>query len=142
VNLSAFTVAAMVGQWHPDQRLSDYRGLVRESPGAGWALAFALLALAGLPPAVVGLMAKVVVFDAAAGPATWLAIVMAVNVVIGLVYYAMWLRELFRPAEATDAAPYDVPLGVGLAIGLTFAAGAVFSVLPGWLLDPVLAVLG
>jgi NADH-quinone oxidoreductase subunit N len=142
VNLGAFAVAALVGQRHPEQRLSDYRGLVRESPVAGWALAFALLALAGLPPAVVGLMAKVVVFDAAAGPATWLAVVMAVNVVIGLVYYALWLRELFLPARATDAPPHDVPAGVGLAIGLTFAAGVVFSVLPGWLLDPVLASLG
>jgi hypothetical protein len=35
-----------------------------------------------------------------------------------------------------------VPNGVGAAIGMTFAAGVVFSVLPGLLLDPVLAALG
>jgi NADH-quinone oxidoreductase subunit N len=142
VNLSAFAVAAVVGTRYPAQRLSDYRGLVRDEPGAGWPLAFALLALAGLPPGVVGLLAKVVVFDAAAGTATWLAVVMAVNVAIGLVYYARWLAELFLPGEAEGASAYDVPNGVGVAIGMTFTAGLVFSVLPGWLLDPVLAVLG
>jgi F0F1-type ATP synthase assembly protein I len=35
-----------------------------------------------------------------------------------------------------------VPNGVGVAIGMTFVAGVLFSVLPGWLLDPVLAALG
>ena len=142
VNLGAFAVAAVVGTRYPGQRLTDYRGLVRDEPGAGWALAFALVALAGLPPGMVGLLAKVVVFDAAAGPATWLAVVMAVNVAIGLVYYARWLAELFRPPVTEGASRYDVPNGVAVAIGMTFTAGVVFSVFPGWLLDPVLGVLG
>jgi NADH-quinone oxidoreductase subunit N len=142
LNLGAFAVAALVGTRHHRQRLSDYRGLVREEPGAGWPLAFALVALAGLPPGIIGLLAKVVVLDAVAGPATWLAVVMAVNVAIGLVYYALWLRELFRPAEVEGASRYDVPNGVAVAIGMTFMAGLLFSVLPGWLLDPVLSVLG
>jgi len=139
VNLGAFAVAAVVGTRYPAQRLEDYRGLVHDEPGAGWALAFALLALAGLPPSVVGLVAKVVVFDAVSGPATWLAVVMAVNVAIGLVYYARWLRELFRPSVVEGANRYDVPNGVAVAIGITLTAGIVFSVLPGLLLDPVLA---
>ena len=142
VNLGAFAVAAVVGTRYPAQRLTDYRGLIRDEPGAGWALAFALVALAGLPPGIIGLLAKVVVFDAAAGPATWLAVVMAVNVAIGLVYYARWLAELFRPPVTEGASRYDVPNGVAVAIGMTFTAGVVFSVFPGWLLDPVLGVLG
>jgi NADH-quinone oxidoreductase subunit N len=142
VNLGAFAVATVVGTPYPRQRLSDYRGLIREEPGAGWALAFALVALAGLPPGVIGLLAKVVVFDAAAGPATWLAVVMAINVAIGLVYYVRWLMELFRPADVASGSTYDVPNGVGVAIGMTFMAGVGFSVFPGLLLDPILAVLG
>jgi NADH-quinone oxidoreductase subunit N len=142
VNLGAFAVAAVVGTRYPRQRLSDYRGLIQQEPWAGWALAFALVALAGLPPGVVGLLAKVLVFDAAAGPATWLAVVMAVNVAIGLVYYAKWLMELFRPSAVPAGSTYDVPNGVGVAIGLTFTAGIVFSVFPGLLLDPVMSVLG
>jgi hypothetical protein len=31
---------------------------------------------------------------------------------------------------------------VAVAIGMTLTAGVVFSVFPGWLLDPVLGVLG
>lgn len=142
INLGAFAVAAVVGTRYPGQRLSDYRGLIREEPLAGWALAFALVALAGLPPGVIGLLAKVLVFSSAAGPATWLAVVMALNVAIGLVYYARWLLELFRPADVEGASAYDVPNGVGAAIGITFTAGVVFSVLPGLLLDPVLIGLG
>lgn len=142
INLGAFAVAAVVGTRHPGQRLADYRGLVREEPGAGWALAFALVALAGLPPGVIGLLAKVVVLDAVAGPVTWLAVVMAVNVAIGLVYYALWLRELFRPAEVAGTSTYNVPNGVAVAIGMTFTAGLLFSVLPGWLLDPLLSITG
>ena len=141
VNLCAFGVATVVGTRYPAQRLVDYRGLVREEPLAGWGLAFALVALAGLPPGVIGLLAKVVVFSSAAGPATWLAIVMAVNVAIGLVYYARWLMELFRPAETAGASTYDVPNGVGAAVGMTLTAAVVFSVVPGLLLDPVLAAL-
>ncbi|HEU4512173.1 MAG TPA: NADH-quinone oxidoreductase subunit N [Nocardioidaceae bacterium] len=142
INLGAFAVAAVVGTRHYGQRLTDYRGLVREEPLAGWALAFALVALAGLPPGIIGLLAKVIVFSSAAGPATWLAVVMAVNVAIGLVYYARWLMELFRPAAVEGASTYDVPNGVGVAIGMTFTAGVVFSVMPGLLLDPVLTALG
>lgn len=141
VNLGAFAVAAVVGTRYPAQRLADYRGLIRDEPGAGWPLAFALVALAGLPPGIVGLLAKVVVLDVTAGPATWLAVVMAVNVAIGLVYYVRWLRELFRPGLVEGASRYDVPNGVGAAIGMTFTAGLVFSVFPGVLLDPVLRAL-
>ena len=99
------------------------------------------MALAGLPPGIIGLLAKVVVFDAAAGPATWLAVVMAVNVAIGLVYYARWLAELFRPAAGGAVGATTYPTGWRSAIGMTFTAGVLFSVFPGWLLDPVLAVL-
>src|SRR5680860_115784 len=141
VNLGAFAVATVVGTRYPRQRLSDYRGLIREEPWAGWALAFALVALAGLPPGIIGLLAKVLVFSSAAGPVTWLAVVMAVNVAIGMVYYVRWLMELFRPATVDGASTYDVPNGVGIAIGMTFTAGIVFSIFPGLLLDPVLAVL-
>lgn len=141
INLGAFAVAAVVGTRYPAQRLRDYRGLIAQEPAAGWPLAFALVALAGLPPGIVGLVAKVTVFDAAAGPATWLAMVMAVNVAIGLVYYVRWLRELFVRSDEPAGSSYDVPNGVGIAIGATFTAGVVLSIVPGLLLDPILAVV-
>ncbi len=141
LNLGAFAVVALVDTRHDRQLLVDYRGLAAQEPGAGWPLAFALVGLAGVPPGIAGLLAKVVVIDAASG-VPWLAVVMALNVAVGLAYYARWLREVVRPASSADASTYDVPLGLGAAIGMTLTAGVWFSVVPGWLLDPLVVVLG
>ncbi|MFF4604179.1 NADH-quinone oxidoreductase subunit N [Streptomyces sp. NPDC001339] len=104
VNLGAFAVAALVARTRPANRLTDYRGLYQRRPLVALALGFFLLCLAGLPPGIIGLFAKVVVFSAAvdAGLA-WLAVVMAVNVVIALYYYLQWTAVLFRGAEAAGA---------------------------------------
>jgi NADH-quinone oxidoreductase subunit N len=65
-------------------------------------LAFFLACLAGLPPGLAGLFAKIVVFRGVlAGGYGWLAVIMAVNTVIGLYYYLAWASRLFgaRPDE-------------------------------------------
>jgi NADH-quinone oxidoreductase subunit N len=103
VNLGAFSVVAALQQPGSHGRLDDHRGLVRTHPLAAAALAFFLLCLAGLPPGIVGLFAKVTVFrtavDAGLG---WLAVVMALNVVVALVYYLTWTALLFRPATGQE----------------------------------------
>ncbi|GHG76231.1 NADH-quinone oxidoreductase subunit N [Streptomyces griseocarneus] len=101
VNLGAFAVAALVARTSPANRITDYRGLYARRPLAALALGFFLLCLAGLPPGVIGLFAKVTVFSAAIDAGLgWLAVVMAVNVVIALYYYLQWTAVLFRGAEA------------------------------------------
>ncbi len=115
VNLGAFAVVALVAHAaarpgaSTGLRLTDHRALYATRPLAALALGFFLLCLAGLPPGVIGLFAKVAVFstvvDAGLG---WLAVVMAVNVVIALYYYLQWTAALFRaptPAEAPATAP-------------------------------------
>ena len=104
VNLGAFAVAALVARTHPGNRLSDYRGLYATRPFTALALAFFLLCLAGLPPGIIGLFGKVTVFSAAVDAGLgWLAVVMAVNVVIALYYYLQWTAALFRtPAHAGE----------------------------------------
>lgn len=106
VNLGAFAVAALVARTRPANRITDYRGLYHRRPVVALALGFFLLCLAGLPPGIIGLFAKVTVFSAAvdAGLA-WLAVIMAVNVVIALYYYLQWTTVLFRGAEDTAGAP-------------------------------------
>lgn len=75
--------------------LEDHRGLLRAHPWTATALAFALLTLAGLPPAVVGLVAKVVALRPVAGDGTWwLAVVAALNVALGIAVYLRWLAVL------------------------------------------------
>ncbi|MFK8908862.1 NADH-quinone oxidoreductase subunit N [Streptomyces sp. YS-3] len=106
VNLGAFAVAALVARTRPLNRIADYRGLYAERPFAALALGFFLLCLAGLPPGIIGLFAKVTVFSAAVDAGLgWLAVVMAFNVVIALYYYLRWTAVLFRAPEEAEASP-------------------------------------
>ncbi|MEQ4208120.1 NADH-quinone oxidoreductase subunit N [Actinopolymorpha sp. B9G3] len=158
VNLGAFSVVAVTaGGRGSDARgsaggrpagggrmLADYRGMAWSRPLRACALAFFLLALAGLPPGVIGLFGKVVIFRAAIdGGAGWLAVVMAVNVVIALAYYLYWAALLFLPPQArgrpVDGVRLDpamagrrlaTPWPAGIAVGLTAVLGVVLSVAP------------
>ncbi|WP_407675145.1 NADH-quinone oxidoreductase subunit N [Phaeacidiphilus oryzae] len=145
VNLGAFAVVAGGGS---ALRVDDFRGLFSRRPALALAMAFFLLCLAGLPPGVVGLFGKVVVFrsaiDAGLG---WLAVVMALNVVVALYYYVLWTARLFAPAAVAPAGPVgpaapssalsappaaartlSTPLACGIAV--TLLLGVVLSVYP------------
>lgn len=132
LNLAAFGVVAVVSRHSPASTLEEYRGLVHAEPVSAVVLGFALLALAGLPPGVAGLWAKVIIVDSAvSGGAGWLAIAVAVNTVIGLVYYLRWTVMLFSSVPDQRAVPtYEMSTTSGMAIGLAMAAGLVLSVLP------------
>ncbi len=140
MNLGAFAVVTLVGRHRPANRLLDYRALGRTEPLTAFALAFFLACLAGLPPGLLGLFAKVVVFQA---PVTqgvgWLAVVMAVNVVIGLFYYLGWAALLYARPGGAAAAPrppsYRISWSDGLAIGITLGAALWLSVLPRMVLE-------
>ncbi|MEU6517378.1 NADH-quinone oxidoreductase subunit N [Streptomyces sp. NPDC046978] len=130
VNLGAFAVAALVGRTRTLNRITDYRGLYASNPLAALFLAFFLLCLAGLPPGIIGLFAKVTVFSAAVDAGLgWLAVVMAVNVVIALFYYLQWTALLFR---APDGEPekHRVPAPLTAAIALTAVLGVALSGAP------------
>jgi NADH-quinone oxidoreductase subunit N len=149
VNLGAFAVVALVSRTHPTGRLGDYRGLYASRPLAALALGFFLLCLAGLPPGVIGLFAKVTVFSTAVDAGLgWLAVVMAVNVVIALYYYLQWTAVLFRapakapapaaePATPQPTAPATralairaVPVSLTAVIGLAAVLGIALSGAP------------
>jgi NADH-quinone oxidoreductase subunit N len=103
VNIGAFAVVVAVSAVGAVD-VDDVTGLARRQPMLGLAFVFALLCLAGLPPGVIGLLAKVVVFQSAVdGDLTWLAVVMAVNVAIGLVYYLRVIVAVAAPAPEPPA---------------------------------------
>ncbi|MCX4908037.1 NADH-quinone oxidoreductase subunit N [Streptomyces sp. NBC_00878] len=130
VNLGAFAVAALVARTKPLNRVSDYRGLYASRPLAALVLGFFLLCLAGLPPGIIGLFAKVTVFSAAVDAGLgWLAVVMAVNVVIALFYYLQWTTLLFRAPEG-EPETHRVPAPLTAAIALTAALGIALSGAP------------
>ncbi|BCL30024.1 NADH-quinone oxidoreductase subunit N [Streptomyces aurantiacus] len=130
VNLGAFAVAALVARTKPLNRISDYRGLYASRPLAALVLGFFLLCLAGLPPGIIGLFAKVTVFSAAVDAGLgWLAVVMAVNVVIALFYYLQWTTLLFRAPEG-EPESHRVPAPLTVAIALTAVLGVALSGAP------------
>ncbi|SED18707.1 NADH dehydrogenase subunit N [Streptomyces sp. 2231.1] len=130
VNLGAFAVAALVGRGRALNRITDYRGLYTANPLTALLLAFFLLCLAGLPPGVIGLFAKVTVFSSAVDAGLgWLAVVMAVNVVIALFYYLQWTALLFRAPEG-ETARHRVPAPLTAALALTGVLGVALSGAP------------
>ena len=141
MNLGAFSVVTLMGRHRPTNELEDYRGLGRTEPLSAFALGFALACLAGLPPGLLGLFAKVVVFQAPVNQGTgWLAVVMAVNVVIGLYYYLAWAALLWtRSPDAAGRAArppsYRISWSDGVAIGITLGAALWLSVVPRMVLE-------
>lgn len=134
-NMAAFAAVAHVRSRTGRTDLESFRGLLRGDPLAGVTLSFALLALAGFPPAVVGLVAKYVVLRPVVedGHAV-LAVVMALNVVLGLAYYLRFLVVVLSPAVAAKpgAAPPGVQRhGPRVAMGLGLAALVTTSAWPG-----------
>ncbi|HJD82432.1 NADH-quinone oxidoreductase subunit N [Kitasatospora aureofaciens] len=137
VNLGAFGVVAAVGR-RAGTSVDDFRGLFARNRWTALAMAFFLLCLAGLPPGVIGLFGKVVVFRAAVDAGLgWLAVVMAVNVVVALYYYLLWTARLFAPADpaavaaaGADGAGARLPVSLTATLGLTASAAVVLSVAP------------
>ena len=102
MNLAAFAVVSQVERSTGSDELALFRGFGVSSPFAGGVLALALLSLAGIPP-LAGFAGKVFVLTAAIdGGMTWLAVVAAVNMAVGLYYYVAVLAEMYlrRPEEA------------------------------------------
>src|SRR5450759_4332899 len=102
--LLAFAVVAALVQTRGAERardLSAYRGLMRDHPVLGAALGLALLSLAGLPPGVLGLVAKVTALRPVVGSELWLlAVIAAANAVLGVAVYVRWLRALLATPDA------------------------------------------
>jgi NADH-quinone oxidoreductase subunit N len=121
LELGAFgAVIALRGADGDGGELSDYAGAARRAPWRSAALLLALAGLAGLPPGIAGLFAKVAVVRALVDyDATWLAVVVALNAVIGLAYYVRAGAALFATPEPGRA---DTPEAGWVRPGLSIAA--------------------
>lgn len=76
--------------------LAAYAGLLRTRPWVAGPLALALLVLAGLPPGIIGLVAKVTALRPVVDAGWWpLAVVAVVAAVLGVAVYLRWLAVLF-----------------------------------------------
>lgn len=114
--LAFAVVAALTRTWGGGRgrTLPAYRGLLRTHPVLGGLLALALLSLAGLPPGVIGLVAKVVALRPVVTAELWaLAVVAAVNAVLGVAVYLRWLRVVVEPPPVDESRPVEGRLGEG-----------------------------
>ena len=124
--LGAFLIVAQLGgAGERHMQIEDFTGLGRRQPAMAACFSLFLLSLLGLP-ITAGFLGKFYVFDAALGSnLIWLAILLALNSVIGAYYYlrvivAMYMRE---PKQEIVAEPVPWTLSIVLWIA---AAGTVY----------------
>jgi NADH-quinone oxidoreductase subunit N len=143
VKLGAFTIVSQIGgAGEKHLSLDDYAGLGRRQPVVAAALSLFLLSLLGLP-VTAGFFGKFYVFKAAVNShLIWLAVLMAVNSIIGAYYYfrlivVMYMRE---PSAEAGPAPAVVgfPLTVNVVLTVTAAATVYFGLFPNQVLSFVL----
>jgi NADH-quinone oxidoreductase subunit N len=107
MNLGAFFFVVAINNHLKSEELSDYVGLGFRAPWAGAMMVVFLASLTGIPP-FAGFIGKFYLFAAVLDKEWfWLAIIAALNSVVGLYYYFKVVKALFlmRPAEGADTSP-------------------------------------
>lgn len=103
MNLGAFFVVAKIEATQHTSELDAYRGMFKRRPTVALVMTLFLLSLAGVPP-MAGYIGKVVLLSATLSYAPWLAVVMAVNFILGLYYYLRVIASMYLQ-ESGEAAP-------------------------------------
>jgi NADH-quinone oxidoreductase subunit N len=132
MNLGAFAVVMAVARKTGSAEISTFGGLFNYAPSLAVLMTVFLFSLAGIPP-LAGWLAKFVAFraviNADTGWAYTLAVVMAVNSVISLAYYANVAKEMWmNPAPDGDETPVRVPVSLSAALTITAALTLAFGV--------------
>jgi len=134
MNLGAFAIVIAVARKTRSGEISSYGGLYEYAPGLAVIMTIFLFSLAGIPP-LAGLWAKLFVFrsviDAGTPWALLLGVVVAVNSVIALFYYAAIAKEMWmNPVPDGDTTPIRVPPPLVTALAITAVVVVVVGVYP------------
>jgi len=134
VKLGAFTIVSQLGGFgEKNLSLDDYAGLSQRQPFVAAMLSIYMLSLLGLP-VTAGFFGKFYIFKAAVNShLISLAVLMAINSVIGAYYYlrvivVMYMRE--PSAEAAAVEPVAFPIGVNAVLLITFVGTILFGLYP------------
>jgi NADH-quinone oxidoreductase subunit N len=132
MNLGAFAVVMAVARKTGSAEIPSFGGLINYAPSLAVLMTVFLFSLAGIPP-LAGWLAKFVAFRAVVNADTgWayaLAVVMAVNSVISLAYYANVAKEMWmNPAPDGDQTPVRVPVSLTAALAITGVLTLAFGV--------------
>jgi NADH-quinone oxidoreductase subunit N len=127
VKMGAFLIVAHLGgpgERHVD--IEDFTGLGRRQPALAACLSLFLLSLLGLP-ITAGFLGKFYVFNAALeSNLIWLAILLALNSVIGAYYYLRVIVAMYMREPAVEIATEPVPWTLSAVLWIA-AAGTVFA---------------
>jgi NADH-quinone oxidoreductase subunit N len=131
LELGAFAAVVALRGAGPGGELSEYAGVARRHRFVGAALVLALVGLAGLPPGLAGLFAKITVVRASlVGGAAWLAVLIGLNAVVALAYYLRVAVLLYRPDGTPDRSGATVPLPVAAVLAAATTAALVLGFAP------------
>lgn len=135
MNLGAFAVVIAVARRTGSAEITSFAGLFQYSPVLAVLMSVFLFALAGIPP-LGGWVAKFVVFRALLAPGdVWgatLAVVVGVNSVVALFYYAGVARQMwFEDAPEGETTPVKVPFALSAALGIAVLGTLAFGIFPG-----------
>ncbi|MER7166670.1 NADH-quinone oxidoreductase subunit N [Micromonospora sp. NPDC000207] len=121
--------------------VEELRGVARRHPWTAAAFGLALVGLAGLPPGLAGLFAKVtVVRSLLTGGAGWLALVVALNAVVGLAYYLRLAAVLWAPPTASGGSAQAGAGRPALVVLVVLAVATAVAVIVGFAPQIVLDV--
>jgi len=133
VKVGAFTIVSQLGgAGEKHVAIDDYAGLGQRQPWVAASLTVFLLSLLGLP-VTAGFFGKFYVFTAAIhSKLIWLAILMAVNSVIGAYYYLRLVIVMYMHEPKPDAATTTVkfPLTATIVLFVTVAGTLYFGLAP------------
>jgi len=140
VSVGAFTVVSEIGgQGERYLTYDDYAGLGTRQPYAAAALCLFLLSLLGLP-ITAGFFGKLYIFRAAVrSDLLWLAVLMAVNSVIGAYYYFRLIVMMYM-REYKGTVPPDAAKGLSPTAAMVVAVTVVITLYLGLLPNLVLSI--
>jgi NADH-quinone oxidoreductase subunit N len=128
-NLAAFTVVIAISGRIGSFAIDDFAGMARRAPYLSAVLAFSMVSLIGLPPAV-GFVTKMYIFGSALeSNLEWLAVVGVANSVVSAYYYLRVVKVMYlSPANSED--PIQVGLSMKVATIVSFVGLLGFGLYP------------
>ena len=140
MTIGSFDIVGALIAEKGDSKISVLNGFARSRPIAALLLSFFLLCLAGLPPGVAGLIAKIQLFTSAVrAEYAWVVVVALINSAVGCYYYLRLIRIMYATElkESVGEKPLAkaLPLG-GFSVAIVCALVLLyFSIMPGVLMS-------
>ena len=133
MNLGAFAVVLAVARKTRSAEIDSWGGLFEYAPGLTVLMTVFLFSLAGIPP-LGGWLAKFVVFRSLLQPdltpgGVALAVVVGINSVIALYYYANVAKEMWmKPVPDGDKTAVRIPFSLAAALTISVVVTVAFGV--------------